>query len=333
MDKALKESEERYHKLIDFLPDAIYVSHNGINVFSNPAGLTLIGSNNYDELSGKEILQYIKFDSSDLENEKMKSMLLNNEAMPLHEYKIIRKDGTEINAESSSISFPWEGETALLIAVRDITERKQAEELERKLDENNILLRETMELDVLKTEFFANVSHELKTPLNVVLSSAQMIEGINNGSIKFNNNAKADKYISMMKKNCFRLIRLVDNLIDSTKIDAGYFQPYLKNLDIVSVVEDITLSVAKYIEDKGINLLFDTEVEEKIIACDGEKIERIILNLLSNAAKFTNDVEVLWLAFMIILIALLYLLRIQELAFQGTSRNLYLKDLFRWINP
>lgn len=289
MDRALKDSEERYRKLVDFLPDAIYVSHNGIIDFSNASGLKLLGLENYNELLGHEIIQYIKYESSSLEAEKMESLLLSNNSMPLHEYKLIQRDGVEIYTESSSISFPWEGETALLIAARDITERKLAEELERKLEENNILLRETMELDVLKTEFFANISHELKTPLNVVLSSAQMIEAINNGNIKFDNNAKADKYICMMKKNCFRLIRLVDNLIDSTKIDAGYFQLYLKNLDIVSVVEDITLSVAKYIEDKGINLTFDTEVEEKIIACDGEKIERIILNLLSNAAKFTNE--------------------------------------------
>jgi PAS domain S-box-containing protein len=289
MDTALKESEDRYRKLVDFLPDAIYVFHNGINVFSNASGLKLLGVNSEDELLGHKIVEYISPDSSSLKIEKMNSLLHSNNSMPLHEYKIIKKDGTEIYAESSSIAFPWDGGTALLIVARDITERKQSEELERKLEENKILLRETMELDVLKTEFFANISHELKTPLNIVLSSAQMIEAINKGNIKLDNNTKADKYICMMKQNCFRLIRIVDNLIDSTKIDTGYFQLYLKNLDIVSVVENITLSVAKYIEDKGINLIFDTDIEEKTIACDGEKIERIILNLLSNATKFTNE--------------------------------------------
>lgn len=288
-DNALMESEERYHKLVDFLPDAIYVSHNGINVFSNAAGLKLAGLESYDELHGLEMLQFINPASSNLEMKKMKNLFLSNNALPLHEYEIIKKDGTKIYAEASSIAFPWEEDTALLIAARDITERKQAEELKEKFEENNKLLRETMEMDVLKTEFFANISHELKTPLNVVLSSAQMLEAINNGSIKFDNNSKADKYISMMKQNCFRLIRLVDNLIDSTKIDAGYYKLNPKNLDIVSIVENITLSVVKYIEDRGINLIFDTEVEEKIISCDGEKIERIILNLLSNATKFTNE--------------------------------------------
>lgn len=90
-----------------------------------------------------------------------------------------------------------------------------------------------------------------------------------------------------MKKNCFRLLRLVNNLIDITKIDLGYFDINETNNNIISLVEDITLSVADYIENKGLALIFDTDVEEKIIACDPEKIERIIMNLLSNAIKFT----------------------------------------------
>ena len=91
-----------------------------------------------------------------------------------------------------------------------------------------------------------------------------------------------------MKQNCYRLLRLINNLIDISKIDSGFLNPNLKNYNIVSVVEDITLSVAEYIQDKGVEVIFDTNVEEKIIACDPDNIERIILNLLSNAVKFTN---------------------------------------------
>ena len=92
-----------------------------------------------------------------------------------------------------------------------------------------------------------------------------------------------------MKQNCYRLLRLINNLIDITKIDSGYFDINENNINIVSLIENITLSVADYIENKGLSLIFDTVVEEKIIACDPEKIERIILNLLSNAVKFTSS--------------------------------------------
>jgi signal transduction histidine kinase len=95
--------------------------------------------------------------------------------------------------------------------------------------------------------------------------------------------------MGIMRQNCYRLIRLIANLIDITKIDAGYLQLNPRNCDIVSIVEDIALSVADYIEEKNISLIFDTEVEEKVISCDPDKIERIILNLLSNAIKFTPE--------------------------------------------
>jgi signal transduction histidine kinase len=99
---------------------------------------------------------------------------------------------------------------------------------------------------------------------------------------------KLNKYLSIMKQNSYRLIKLINNLIDISKIDAGYYKINLCNCNIVSVVEEITMSVAEYIQDKGMKLIFDTDTEEKIIACDPEKIERIILNLLSNAVKFTD---------------------------------------------
>jgi len=92
-----------------------------------------------------------------------------------------------------------------------------------------------------------------------------------------------------MKQNCYRLLRLANNLIDITRIDSGFFEISLSNCNVVEVIEDITLSVAEYIRNKGISLQFDTDVEEKVIAIDADKIERIMLNLLSNAVKFTEN--------------------------------------------
>ncbi|MCY6372807.1 PAS domain-containing sensor histidine kinase [Clostridium ganghwense] len=165
----------------------------------------------------------------------------------------------------------------------DITELKKAK---NSLQENQKKLDRIMEYDKLKTEFFANISHELRTPLNLILSTLQLIayqEKNNILELKYSR-----KYQNIVKQNCYRLLRLINNLIDITKIDSGYFDIHLKNYNIVNIVENITLSVAEYIENKNIHLLFDTDVEEKIMACDPNQIERIILNLLSNAVKFTE---------------------------------------------
>lgn len=177
------------------------------------------------------------------------------------------------------------------LLIKEITKRHEVEiqviKAELLYEEKNRALNETMEYEKLRTDFFANISHELRTPLNVIFSAEQMLDLIIRTEPVENKDNKISKYTKTIKQNCYRLIRLIGNLIDITKMDAGYFELNLQNEDIVKVVEDITLSVAEYIENKNINLIFDTEFEEKIISCDIEKIERIMLNLLSNAVKFT----------------------------------------------
>lgn len=148
-------------------------------------------------------------------------------------------------------------------------------------------LEEAKKYEQIRTDFFANISHELKTPLNVIFSAEQMLELTLKKTPKNHDLSSIDKYNKMIRQNCYRLIRIISNLIDITKLDAGYFEVDLSNHNIIKIVEDITLSVAAYVENHHINLIFDTELEEQYLACDPEKIERIILNLLSNSVKFT----------------------------------------------
>jgi signal transduction histidine kinase len=143
------------------------------------------------------------------------------------------------------------------------------------------------EYDALKTQFFSNLSHELKTPLNIILASVQMIGSKHPALCRCETYGYVEKYISMMRKNCYRLLRLINNLIDITRIDSGFLKFNFGNYNIICIVEDITLSVVDFSETKGINVVFDTDLEEKIIGCDPDKIERIMLNLLSNSIKFT----------------------------------------------
>lgn len=170
----------------------------------------------------------------------------------------------------------------------DITEKKQIKELQKKADEKIRALNESIHYENLRSEFFSNISHELRTPLNVIFGALQLVQLYSDNNPNLSKDDKLNRYLKIMKQNCFRLLRLINNLIDITKIDSGYFEISLENNNIVSVVEDICLSVAEYIENKSIEFIFDTSVEERIMALDSDKIERVILNLLSNSIKFTN---------------------------------------------
>ncbi|MCB2305211.1 PAS domain-containing protein [Clostridium estertheticum] len=154
---------------------------------------------------------------------------------------------------------------------------------------NKKLLDETILSETLKTEFFSNLSHELRTPLNIILCTLQLLDTYTISSEVNDKETKFKQYIGIMKQNCYRQLRLVNNMIDITKLDASFFDLNLQNCNIVNVVESVTMSVAEYIKTKSIKLIFDTDIEECIMSCDPEKIERVILNLLSNSIKFTRS--------------------------------------------
>ena len=165
------------------------------------------------------------------------------------------------------------------------------EELIRKVQSQTdelVKMNSTLELEKLRISLFANISHEFKTPINVILSAEQLLEYKLKDDQSPISASCMKKYMSSIKQNCYRLIRIVTNIIDINTIDCGNMHLQLENRDIVKTTEDIVLSVAGLIQNKNISLIFDTEMEEKVIAIDLDKIERVILNLLSNAMKFTS---------------------------------------------
>jgi two-component system sensor histidine kinase ChiS len=164
--------------------------------------------------------------------------------------------------------------------------KTRVETLRVKGEENAKRVEELMILDKVKTEFLANMSHELRTPLNVICSTIQLLRSLD-GEKKLGDE-KIKYYIKIMNQNSLRLLRLINNIIDTTKLEANYISLNPRNGDIVYTVEEISQSVAEYIKNNGITLIFDTDIEEKVISFDEEKIERIMLNLLSNAVKFTE---------------------------------------------
>lgn len=144
------------------------------------------------------------------------------------------------------------------------------------------------EREQLKTDFIVNMSHELRTPLNIISSASTLLE------IKVNKGEEVKKEyildkVERINQNSNRLRRLINNLIDITKFDSGFYECRCKNENIVYVVEDIVFASVDYANEKDIEILFDTDAEEIITSIDKEKIERVILNLLSNAIKFTNE--------------------------------------------
>lgn len=147
------------------------------------------------------------------------------------------------------------------------------------------ILTESIKRNTRQENFLLNISHDLRAYLNVILSITQVIDY---GCVSITDK-KIIEYIHIIKRNSYKMLRLINNLIDTTKLENNYYVLHKKNVDIVSMVEFTVSCVDKYAKQKDIQLIFDTNEEECIMGVDPEAIDRIIMNLLSNAIKFSHS--------------------------------------------
>jgi two-component system, OmpR family, sensor histidine kinase VicK len=286
IEELLLKNKVCYDILFENSVNSILVHENGKILYSNESAAKLLGYDNPLDLYGIELFKHYSEDNSCHAKEQYKGIGDKKLSKVIFDESIINMSGEQIDVRNTSSYFIYEGKQAVLTFLLDISSEKQIEILRNDVEKNLHLLNETREFNILITDFFTNISHELKTPINVIYVAIQAMNYyMEKESGGYNNKYKS--YIKMMKQNCYRLLRLINNIIDITKFDSGFLKLNLKKGNIISVVEDITISVADYIKSKDVNLIFDTTTEELIMAFDHDKMERIILNLLSNAFKFT----------------------------------------------
>ncbi|MCJ7791582.1 MAG: PAS domain S-box protein, partial [Dehalococcoidia bacterium] len=135
-EEALRESEERYRSLVDLSPEAIFVASEGKHVFMNSAGLKLLGASSPDQIIGKPVMDVIHPDYREVVAERMQKSIETGITPPALEEKFLRLDGTEIDVEVRAAPLIYQGKPAMQAVVRDITERKQAEESLRLSEQN-----------------------------------------------------------------------------------------------------------------------------------------------------------------------------------------------------
>ncbi|PHN03486.1 response regulator [Flavilitoribacter nigricans] len=136
------------------------------------------------------------------------------------------------------------------------------------------------EMDHIKSRFFANISHEFRTPLTLILGPIQEMKA-----------RTVDPWwrdqLRLMQKNTRRLLRLVNQILDLAKLDSGKAELHLTRLDIIALARALTFSFQSLAEQKQIELQVTGDTENLPLVLDREKIEQVLLNLLSNALKYT----------------------------------------------
>lgn len=150
-------------------------------------------------------------------------------------------------------------------------------------------LEVSFELEKMKSKFFANMSHEFKTPLNTILSSLDLLKlKIERNDSSDNIRDSCERFLPYIEQNVYRLLRLTHNLLDAGKISSGFLPAHFECCDIVSTFSGLIKSIEPYATVKGLKLSFLSKLEDTCyFVCDVEMVERILMNLISNAIKNT----------------------------------------------
>jgi two-component system sensor histidine kinase/response regulator len=175
----------------------------------------------------------------------------------------------------------------LISRVRTHLSLKKANDELRK---NNLELEKAMKV---KDDFLMLMTHEFKTPINVIQAALQIIEKLYEQQI----GDILKNYLRIIKLNTLRQLRLVNNLLDITKIHSDNFKIQKRNVDIVLVTQSIVKSIDIYAKEKGVDIKFSTNIEQLKMAIDDEKYERVLINIISNAIKFTSKDKSIYVNF------------------------------------
>ena len=151
----------------------------------------------------------------------------------------------------------------------------------KNLEQANLELKK---LDKFKSEFFANITHELKTPLTMVLTSLELLI---DGELGHISEAQRSTFQSMQRSGA-KLLRLIGDLLDLSRLEESRVRLRVAEHDLAGYLRDLVAETQLLVQRKGLTLSFDSDQPTALVWCDLERLERVFLNLLSNATKFTD---------------------------------------------
>jgi PAS domain S-box-containing protein len=279
---AERESEKRYRSLVELSPDVIFVNANDQISYINAAGLKFFGAMSEQQLIGKSPLEFMSPESAGTARSRIADLFSDREMLPVVEEQWIRLDGSRVTVEAVASLIPWQGTNAIQVVLRDISERKRAENEKARLLASERVARSNAEhANRMKDEFLATLSHELRTPLNAILGWSQLLRGGQSEPDELNQG------LDTIERNARAQTQLIEDLLDMSRIISGKLR-----LDIQKVVPSAFIKAAietirPAAEAKGVRIEQVIDPLAGPVSGDPNRLQQIAWNLLSNAVKFT----------------------------------------------
>lgn len=275
----LRKSEEHFRSLIENSSDVIaIIDSDGIILYCSPSIKRVL---KYDEkdLINRSLLEFIHNKDKDSVQNSLQTIVSQTATLYLPEFKFRDKNGTWRILEAIAKPFPAHDDTTkIIINSRDITNKKRAaSELEKTRDK-------ALEANRIKSEFLANMSHELRTPLNAIMGYSQLLLA----EIDDVDKERLQHDTTIMYKSGKHLLKLINEVLDISKIEAGKLVLQPEHFDITALVQDVVATVQPMNENNDNKLVTSFPPSLGSMYNDKTKVQQILLNILSNAAKFTS---------------------------------------------
>lgn len=254
----LDENKKTYYGLIQTLPEGIML----VNKYTKKQVYT-----------NKYMMRLLKDMGIDNFNKIIDKYLENNEEINFKTFYINQEKNKRISIAIEQVP----KQDNLLVIVRDL-------EIEQQLENAYNKLQMIKERNKFKTEFLTRVFSIIKKPINTIFEVNKFLD--NNKEIYKRDGIKS--YTKTVKQNSYRLKRLLNNIEEISKIEAGIYYRNYKIYDLVKYLEELVYLCREYTKPKNLDITFESNKREVLIFMDKEKIEKIILNLLSNSIKFTE---------------------------------------------
>jgi PAS domain S-box-containing protein len=200
------------------------------------------------------------------------------------ELRLCRPDGSTVWGQYSA-SVIGGGAPGVVHQIADVSDRRRAEEaLQRQAEKLARTNSELQELDRLKSEFVATVSHELRTPLTSIRGYTEILADSDAAAL----GATERKIVGIIDRNGRRLLDLIEDLLTFSRIESGTLTLSVGPVRVRQLVEAACEAIRPAVEAAGLQLVLDVDEHIPVVEGDGEQLERVLLNLLDNAVKFSD---------------------------------------------
>ena len=285
--KEAKETEELYHSLLDSTLDAIVTYDlEGHVTYVNNGFTKTFGWAKEELVDG---VPYTPESEQEVTMRNVRNVIRDGEPLQDFETKRLTKDARLVDVNISASRFnDHEGHPAgMLVILRDISERKEAEnELAHALETAKQLRDEAQEANRAKSAFVANISHEIRTPMNAIMGMTAL-------ALRTDISPKLRDYLTKIRTSSRSLLRIINDVLDFSRIEAGKLDVELLEFDPSSVIGNVSDLVAAGEVSQDIEFLvsIDPRVPCRLVG-DPLRLEQVLTNLANNAMKFTDSGEV-----------------------------------------